>query len=162
LGRLETVWKQRIPERPFNYHFLDEDYDRLYTAEQRTSRLFSVAAGIAIVLACLGLFGLAAFTTIRRTKEIGIRRVLGANVSNITFMVAKNFLQLVAVAIVIAVPLAWWAGNRWLEDFAFRVSVQLYVFVIAAAVTILIALLTVSYHSVRAALMNPVKSLRTE
>jgi putative ABC transport system permease protein len=162
LARLETVWKQRIPERPFNYHFLDEDYNRLYTAEQRTSRLFSVAAGVAIVLACLGLFGLAAFTTIRRTKEIGIRRVLGANVSNITFMVAKNFLQLVAVAIVIAVPLAWWAGNRWLEDFAFRVSVQLYVFVIAAAVTILIALLTVSYHSVRAALMNPVKSLRTE
>ncbi len=162
LGRLEAMWKQRIPDRPFNYHFLDEDYDKLYLSEQRTSALFSVAAGLAIVLACLGLFGLAAFTTVQRTKEIGIRRVLGANVSGITILVAKNFLQLIGIAILIAAPLAWWAGNKWLQDFAFRIPVHLYVFVITALITIFIALCTVGYHSVRAALMNPVKSLRAE
>ncbi|MEP7231217.1 MAG: FtsX-like permease family protein [Ginsengibacter sp.] len=162
LGRLEAMWRQRIPGRPFNYHFLDEDYNRLYLSEQRTSTLFSVAGALAIILACLGLFGLAAFTTVQRTKEIGIRRVLGANVSGITILVAKNFLQLIGIAILIAAPLAWWAGNKWLQDFAFRIPVHLYVFAITALVTIFIALCTVGYHSVRAALMNPVKSLRTE
>jgi putative ABC transport system permease protein len=162
LDRLQSVWKQRVPDRPFNYHFLDDDYNKLYLAEQRTSKLFGVAAGLAIVLACLGLFGLAAFTTVQRTKEIGIRRVLGANISSITLLVAKNFLKLVSIAIVIAVPLAWWAGNKWLQDFAFRIPVQAYVFVATAIVTVLIALCTVGYHSIRAALANPVKSLRTE
>lgn len=162
LARLEAVWKQRIPDRPFNYHFLDDDYNKLYLAEQRTSQLFSVAAGLAIILACLGLFGLAAFTTVQRTKEIGIRRVLGANVSSITLLVAKNFLQLVSIAIIIAVPLAWWVGNKWLEDFAFRIPVHAYVFVITALITVLIALCTVGYHSVKAAMANPVRSLRSE
>ncbi|MEO5890556.1 MAG: ABC transporter permease [Ferruginibacter sp.] len=162
IGRLEMIWRQRITDRPFNFHFLDEDYDKLYIAEQRTSSLFSLAAGIAIILACLGLFGLAAFTTVQRTKEIGIRRVLGANISNITLLVAKNFLQLIGIAILVAVPLAWWAGNNWLQDFAFRISIQVYVFVITALVTVLIALCTIGYHSIKAALMNPVKSLRTE
>lgn len=162
IGRLEMVWKQRIPDRPFNYHFLDEDYNKLYLAEQRSSALFSVAAGLAIILACLGLFGLAAFTTVQRTKEIGIRRVLGARVSSITLLIAKNFLQLIGVAILIAAPVAWWAGNKWLQDFAFRIPVQAYVFVATAIITALIALCTVGYHSVRAALTNPVKSLRTE
>jgi putative ABC transport system permease protein len=162
LGRLEMVWKQRVPDRPFNYHFLDDDYNKLYLAEQRSSALFSVAAGLAIVLACLGLFGLAAFTTMQRTKEIGIRRVLGANVSSITLLIAKNFLQLVGVAIILAVPLAWWAGNKWLQDFAFRIPVQAYAFIGTAVLTVLIALCTVGYHSIKAALMNPVKSLRTE
>jgi len=156
------VWKQRIPERPFNYHFLDEDYNRLYQAEQRISELFGVAAGLAIILACLGLFGLAAFTTVQRTKEIGIRRVLGAKVSSITLLVAKNFLQLVGIAIIIAIPLAWWAGNKWLQDFAFRIPVQAYVFVATAIVTVTVVLCTVGYHAVRVAWMNPVKSLRTE
>ena len=162
IGRLEMVWKQRVPDRPFNYHFLDEDYNKLYLADQRSSALFSVAAGLAIILACLGLFGLAAFTTVQRTKEIGIRRVLGARVSSITLLIAKNFLQLIGVAILIATPVAWWAGNKWLQDFAFRIPVQAYVFVATAILTALIALCTVGYHSVRAALMNPVKSLRTE
>lgn len=162
LARLETVWKQRVPDRPFNYHFLDEDYNKLYLAEQRTSALFSVAAGLAITLACLGLFALAAFTTVQRTKEIGIRRVLGANISSITLLIAKNFLQLVGIAILIAVPFAWWAGNKWLQDFAFRIPLQINVFLLTAIVTALIALCTVGYHCVRVALMNPVKSLRTE
>ncbi|MEO8710562.1 MAG: FtsX-like permease family protein [Parafilimonas sp.] len=162
LGNLEIVWKQRVPDRPFAYHFLDDDYNKLYKADQRTSLFFSVAAGLAIMLACLGLFGLAAFTTIQRTKEIGIRRILGATVSNITFLIAKNFLQLVAIAILIAIPLAWWAGNNWLQDFAFRIHIQTSVFLITAIITALIALCTVGYHTIKAALTNPVKSLRTE
>jgi len=162
MGRLEMVWKQRITDRPFNYHFLDEDYNKLYQSEQRSSALFGVAAALAIVLACLGLFGLAAFTTVQRTKEIGIRRVLGANLGSITLLVAKNFLQLIGLAILISVPLAWWAGNKWLQDFAFRISIQAYVFIATAIITSLIALCTVGYHAMKAALMNPVKSLRTE
>jgi putative ABC transport system permease protein len=162
LGRLEMVWKERVPDRPFNYHFLSDDYNQLYLQDQRSSALFRVASGCAILLASLGLFGLAAFTTVRRTKEIGIRRVLGASVRSITFLIARNFLQLVGLAILIAVPLAWWAGNKWLQDFAFRIPVQLYVFVTTAIVIVLIALCTVSYHSIKAALANPVKNLRTE
>jgi len=162
LNRIEAVWKQRIADRPFAYHFLDEDFNKLYLAEQRTSELFGIAAGLAITLACLGLFGLAAFTTVQRTKEIGIRRVLGANIANITILIAKSFLQLVGVSIVIAIPLAWWAGNKWLQDFAFRVPVQAYVFVATAVITALIALCTVGYHTIRTGLANPVKSLRTE
>jgi putative ABC transport system permease protein len=162
LGRLEIAWKQNVADRPFNYHFLDEDYNKLYEAEQRTSLLFTVAAGLAILLACLGLFGLAAFSTVQRTKEIGIRRVLGANLSSITLLIAKNFLQLVGIAIVIAIPIAWWAGDKWLRDFAFRVPIKISVFIVTGAITILIALLTVGFHTVRAAIANPAKSLRTE
>ncbi|HET9823907.1 MAG TPA: ABC transporter permease [Chitinophagaceae bacterium] len=162
VNRLEMVWKQRVTDRPFNYHFLDEDYNKLYLSEQRSSTLFTVAASLAIVLACLGLFGLAAFSTVQRTKEIGIRRVLGANIGNIAMLVAKNFLGLVTIAILIAIPLAWWAGNRWLQDFAYRIPVQAYVFLGTAIVTALIALCTVGFHAIRAALLNPVKSLRSE
>lgn len=108
------------------------------------------------------IVGLTAFTTVQRTKEIGIRRVLGANISSITFLIAKNFLQLIAIAIFIAIPLAWWAGNKWLQNFAFRTPVQVYVFILTALVTVLIALCTVGYHSIKVALTNPVKSLRSE
>jgi putative ABC transport system permease protein len=162
IAALETVWKQRVPERPFNYHFLDDDYNKLYLSEQKISELFGVAAALAIVLACLGLFGLAAFTTVQRTKEIGIRRVLGANISSITFLIAKSFLELIGIAIIIAVPLSWWAGNKWLQDFAYRIPVQSYIFIAVALATALIALCTVSYHSIKTSLMNPVKSLRSE
>ncbi len=162
LAKLEVLWKQRVPHRPFEYHFLDEDYNKLYIGEQRSSTLFTVAAILAILLACLGLFGLAAFTTVQRTKEIGIRRVLGANIASITMLIAKNFLLIISIAILIAVPLAWYAGNKWLQDFAFRIPVQGWVFFAASFATILIALATVGFHSVRSALMSPVKSLRTE
>ena len=162
IAALETVWKQRVPERPFNYHFLDDDYNKLYLSEQKISELFGVAAALAIVLACLGLFGLAAFTTVQRTKEIGIRRVLGADISSITFLIAKSFLELIGIAIIIAVPLSWWAGNKWLQDFAYRIPVQSYIFIAVALATALIALCTVSYHSIKTSLMNPVKSLRSE
>lgn len=162
LALLEATWKKRIPDRPFSYHFLDEDYNRLYLAEQRTSLLFTVAAALAIVLACLGLFGLAAFTAVQRTKEIGIRRVLGAGVGSIVVLMAGGFLRLVGISILIAVPLAWWAGMTWLQDFAFRIPVRVYPFVVIAVVTMLLALGTVGYHAVRAAFMKPAKSLRTE
>ena len=162
VSRLEMIWKQRVTDRPFIYHFLDEDYNKLYLSEQRSSSLFTVAASLAIVLACLGLFGLTAFSTVQRTKEIGIRRVLGANVATITVLVAKNFLWLVAIAILVAVPIAWWAGHKWLQDFAFRIPVRASVFFATAIVTALIALCTVGFHAIRAALLNPVKSLRTE
>jgi len=162
LGQLEMMWKQRLPGRPFSYHFLDDDYNKLYQAEQRSSALFGIASGLAIILACLGLFGLAAFTTVQRTKEIGIRRVLGASLGNVTLLISGNFLRLVGIAIFIAAPLAWWAANTWLQDFAFRIPVQSYVFIITALVTFLIAFCTVGFHSLKAALTNPVKSLRTE
>lgn len=162
LGKLEATWNERISDRPFTYHFLDDDYNKLYVSEQRTSSLFSIAAALAIILACLGLFGLTAFTTIQRSKEIGIRRVLGANVSSITLLISKNFLELVAISILIAVPFAWWASNMWLQDFAFRIPVHGYVFVAAAFFTALIALVTIGYHSVKISLTNPVKSLRSE
>ncbi len=162
LARLEMTWKQRVSDSPFSYHFLDDDYNKLYLSEQRSAVLFGLAAGLGIILALLGLFGLAAFTTLQRTKEIGIRRVLGADIRSITLLVAKNFLQLVIVSICIASPLAWWAGSRWLQDYAFRIPLQAYVFLATAVVTVVIALATVSYHSIRAALLNPVKSLRTE
>lgn len=162
LNNLELVWKQRVTGRPFSYHFLDEDYNKLYLAEQRSSALFGIAATIAVILACLGLFALAAFTTVQRTKEIGIRRILGAQVGTILLLVSKSFLQLVGLAILIAMPLAWWFGNQWLQDFAFRISIQGYVFVITAMIVIVLTLVTVGYHAVKAALVNPVKSLRTE
>lgn len=162
ISRLETLWKQRVAHRPFEYHFLDEDYNRLYQAEQRTSSLFGVSAGLAILLACLGLFGLAAFTTMQRIKEIGIRRVLGAGVGNIALLLSKNFLVLVCISILVAVPLAWYAGDRWLQDFAFRIPIKGWVFVAVAIAVLLIALFTVSFQAIKAALTNPVKSLRTE
>ena len=134
----------------------------MYTTEQRTSLLFSVAAGLAIVLACLGLFGLAAYTTVQRTKEIGIRRILGARIGTIALLIAKNFMRLIGIAILVAFPVAWWAGNRWLQDFAFRIPVHFSVFVATALITVMIAFVTIGYHSVKTARANPAKNLRTE
>lgn len=159
---LEGVWKERIPHRPFEYRFLDDDYNGLYTTEQHSAQLFSVFSFIAILLACLGLFALAAYATVQRTKEIGIRKVLGANIVNITTLVSKEFLQLVALAIIIASPLAWYASHKWLDDFAYRVTIQPWVFVVAGLSAMAIALGTVGFHAIKAAISNPVKSLRSE
>ncbi|ULQ54382.1 ABC transporter permease [Flavihumibacter fluvii] len=162
IARLEGVWKVRVPHRPFEYHFLDEDYNKLYIAEQRSSALFTVSGGLAILLACLGLFGLATFTTVQRKKEIGIRRILGADISNIAFLISKNFLVLVGLSILIAMPFAWYAGNEWLNAFAYRISIHAGLFIGTAAAVLLIAFLTVCFQAVKAAITNPVKSLRTE
>lgn len=162
IASLGNIWKTRVTHRPFDYHFLDEDFNSLYKAEERTAKIFTLFAGLAIILACLGLFALAAFTTIQRTKEIGIRKILGANVTNITVLVAKQFLSLVGIAILIATPLAWWAGNSWIQDFAYRTDLSWWIFAIAGLAAVVIALATVSYHAIRAAMSNPVKSLRSE
>jgi putative ABC transport system permease protein len=149
LSQLESIWKESIPNRPFTYRFMDEDYNNLYKREQRTANIFSLAAGLAIFLACLGLFGLAAFTTIQRTKEIGIRKVLGAGVMDITRLLSKDFLLLVVYSLVIATPLAWFGANKWLQDFAYRVNIEAWVFIAAGISVTLIALATVSFHAVK-------------
>lgn len=162
LQHLETNWKARVPHRPFEYHFLDEDYESLYKSEQRIAGIFSTFSTLAIFLACLGLFGLTAFAVVQRTKEIGIRKILGANIPNIISLLSKDFVVLVIVAIVVASPLAWYAANEWLQNFAYRVRIEWWVFVLAGIVALGIALLTISFQAVKAALANPVKSLRTE
>jgi putative ABC transport system permease protein len=162
LAQMQAVWRQYVPSRSFDYHFLDEDYNHLYTAEQRTAKVFTLFSSLAILLALLGLFGLAAITTIQRTKEIGIRKVLGANLLNISLLIARNFVLLVGISILIAAPLAWLASAKWLEGFAYRVQLQYWIFLAAGAAVILIAFATVSYHAIRAGRLNPVNSLKTD
>jgi putative ABC transport system permease protein len=162
LNYLQMVWKERVPYRPFEYHFLDEDYNALYTVETRTGKLFGYFSATAILLACLGLFALAAFTTVQRTKEIGIRKVLGASILNIAGLLSFDFLKLVLIAEILAFPLAWWGMRRWLQDFAYRININAWVFASAGLLAILIAMITISFQAIRAALANPVKSLKTE
>ena len=159
---LQALWKQRVPSRPFEYRFLDDDYNKLYLSEQKSAKVFSTFSLLAIMLACLGLFGLAAFTTVQRTKEIGIRKVLGASVASLITLVSKDFLKLIVIAILIAFPLAYFAMQSWLQDFAYRIQISWWTFALAAAGSILIALLTISFQAIKAALANPVKSLRSE
>lgn len=162
LVALEGKWKSLNPGTPFEYLFLDEDFQRNYQAEQRISQLVSYFTGIAILIACLGLYGLTAYTAEQRTKEIGIRKVLGASMGSIVWLLSQDFLKLVLVANVVAWPMAWWGANRWLEDFAYRIDISWWVFAWSGLAALLIAMLTVSYQAVKAALANPAKSLRTE
>ena len=145
-----------------NYQFLDEAFDSMYRSEQRIGKIFISFAILAIFVACLGLFGLATFTAEQRTKEIGIRKVMGASVIQIVNLLSKDFLRLVILGIVIASPVAYWAMNKWIQDFAYRDEISWWIFVWAGLISIIIALLTVSYQAIKAAMANPVKSLRTE
>ncbi|GAB3985001.1 ABC transporter permease [Spirosoma terrae] len=162
VSQVETVWKRFFPNRPFEYQFLDERFNKLYAREQTQQTLFSIFAGIAILISCLGLFGLSMFIAEQRTKEIGIRKVLGASVPSLVRLFSTDFLKLVLVALVIATPLAWYAMYNWLNDFAYRTTIHWWIFLLAGGLTVLIALLTVSVQSIKVALMNPVKSLRSE
>jgi putative ABC transport system permease protein len=162
LQKIENEWHASAPARPFNYTFLDEEYDSLYRTEQRLGTLISLFCGTAILVTCLGLLGLMAFTVSQRTKEIGIRKVLGASVLNITTLLSSDLLRLVTIAIVIASPIAWYLMHHWLQDFAYRVNISWYLFAAASILTILIAFATISFQAVRAAAANPVKSLRNE
>ena len=162
ISHIESSWKTLVPYRPFEFHFLDEDYNKLYGSERRLGTIMNLFAGIAIVLACLGLFGLSAYTVQQRFKEIGIRKVLGGSVSNIVITLSRDFILLTGIAILIAIPAAWWASAKWLQGFSYRTSVTWNVFVIAALATILLAIITVSFQAIKAAIANPVKSLRTE
>jgi putative ABC transport system permease protein len=159
---IQRTWETLVPDAPIKYSFLDEDVNNYYKAEQRWSSVVGWAGGISIFLACLGLFGLAALAVVNREKEIGIRKVLGASVAILVLLVAKDFLRLILIAFIIAVPVAWWAMNKWLQDYANRISISIWVFIIAGLVAVLIAGLTLGYHTLKAALANPVKSLRTE
>ena len=159
---VEAKWKTMAGGMPFSYQFLDEAFNDMYREEQRTAQLGLTFAIIAIFIACLGLFGLATYMAEQRIKEIGVRKVLGATVSNITTMLSKDFLKLVLLSAIIAFPVAWWAMHTWLQDFAFRVDISWWVFIAAGAIAMLIALLTVSSQAMKAALSNPVKSLRAE
>jgi putative ABC transport system permease protein len=147
---------------PFSYQFLDDAFDNMYRSEQRVGKIALSFAILAILIACLGLFGLATYMAEQRTREIGVRKVLGASIGNLVSMLSKDFLKLVLLAAVLAFPIAWYGMHRWLEDFAFRVNISWWIFVIAAVLALLIALLTVSVQAFKAAMSNPVKSLRTE
>lgn len=162
ISQIETKWKALAPNLPLDYSFMDEQFNKLYTTEQQTGRIFITFALLAILIACLGLFGLVTYAAEQRTKEIGIRKVLGADVSNIVAMISKDFLKLVLIASVIAFPIAWWAMHKWLQDFAYRVNISWWVFAFAAVTAIIIALLTISFQAIKAAVANPVESLRTE
>ena len=162
VASLEAAWQRAAPDRPFTYYFLDDDLDRQYQAEEQWQQLVMFAAVFAVLIACLGLIGLAAFTSERRTKEIGIRKVLGATTSGITTLLSKDFLKLVVLANVLAWPMAYVFMNQWLENFAYRITLDVSLFILAGVTTLFIALLTVSYQSIRAATADPVRSLRYE
>jgi putative ABC transport system permease protein len=162
VSTIKYLYEKYQAERPFEYSFLDEDFNKTFSTEMRLSKMFSLFTGFAIFIACMGLFGLVAFAAETRTKEIGIRKVLGASVSNIVSLLSKDFVKLILISFVIAFPIAWWAMSKWLEAFAYRIDIEWNIFVIAGVFTLLIALLTVSYQAIKAAVANPVKSLRTE
>jgi putative ABC transport system permease protein len=162
ISHIRNTWKKMAPNEPFNYTFLNEEFDQMYRAEQRAGKIFMSFAALAILIACLGLFGLVTFAAEQRRKEIGIRKVLGASVNNIINMLSADFLKLVMIASVIAFPIAWYFMNQWLMNFAYRVNISWWVFAIAAVVALLIALVTVCIQAVKAAVSNPVKSLRSE
>jgi putative ABC transport system permease protein len=161
-GQIETLWRKMAPSQPFSYTFMDEEFNNVYLSEQRQGGISLSFSLLAIFIACLGLFGLTAYAAEQRTREIGIRKVLGSSVSGIIGLLSRDFLLLVVIAMVIAFPLSWWAMNHWLQDFAYRITIGWDVFVLAALLAIGIAVLTVSFQAVKAALANPVKSLRTE
>jgi len=162
LAQLENSWKKFSPDRPFEYTFLDETYAKLYQSETRFQKVFISLVLLGVIIACLGLFGLATFAAQQRVKEIGIRKVLGASVTNLIGLLSKDFLKLVIIALIVAIPVAWYAMNKWLQDFAYRIDIHWWVFMIAAIITILIAWITISTQAFKAAAANPVKSLRTE
>ena len=162
LAAMEATWTRFEPNHPFTYTFLDEQFAALYQSERQVATLLSYATGLAVLIACLGLFGLAAFTAEQRTKEIGVRKVLGASVPSLVVLLSKDFLKLVALALVLAAPIAYFAMHRWLDDFAYRVEISWWIFLTAGLAALLIALLTVSYQAIKAALADPVKSLRYE
>ncbi|PWL39956.1 cell division protein FtsX [Flagellimonas aquimarina] len=159
---IESIWNKAAPGQPFDYYFMEDSFDKTYRSEQRLSHIFFIFTTLSILIACLGLFGLAAFNAEKRTKEIGVRKVLGASVGQITYKLTIDFLKLVGVSILISLPLGWFAMDKWLEDFSYRIQMGWWVFILAAFLAALISILTVSYQSIKAAVVNPVKSLKTE
>jgi len=159
---IETTWKKLVPERPLEYSFLNERFNHQYESETKFGNVFNVFSVLAIFIACLGLFGLALFSIRQRTKEIGIRKVLGAGAASIVLLLSKEFIKYIVIAAIIATPFAWTAMQQWLRDFAYRIIVHWWVFVLAALIVLVIALITISFHAIKASMANPVKSLRAE
>ncbi len=159
---IEKVWKQLAPGQPFQYSFLDEDFGRMYSSEQRLGKIFFTFAGLAIIIACLGLFALTAFTAEQRTKEIGIRKILGATVGGIVMLLSKEFGKLILIAFVLSAPLAWYMVSWWLKSYTYKVEIGVLVYLFAGIGAFAVAWLTMSYQSMKAALSNPVNSLRSE
>jgi putative ABC transport system permease protein len=162
LGKIEQIWRKDFSGVPFEYAFLDAQVQKQYETELILSRIISCFTGMAVLISCLGLFGLAAFNAEQRIKEIGIRRVLGAGVPGIVGLLSQDFLKLVLISLVIATPVGWWAAVKWLQGFAYQVPLQWWMFGLAGLLAMTIALLVVSFQAVRAAMANPVKSLRSE
>jgi ABC-type antimicrobial peptide transport system permease subunit len=162
IAGIEATFKKHIPSAPFDYRFIDQEFGKKFASEERIGTLAGVFSILAILISCLGLFGLASFTAEQRTKEIGVRKVLGASVLNLWGLLSKDFVTLVLIACFIASPIAWYYLNEWLSDYTYRTELSWWVFVVAGLGALLITLLTVSFQSIRAALMNPVKSLRSE
>ena len=162
IAALESKWNEIAPGQPFSYSFLDESFGKMYAAETRLGTIFGIFACVAVVIACLGLFALTAFTAEQRTKEIGIRKVLGASVSGIVLMLSKDFGKLVLIAFVLAIPFAWWGINKWMEAYQYKVEIGWWVYALSGVAAFLVAWLIMSYQSIRAAISNPVNLLRSE
>jgi len=162
LAQIEGVWKDLAPHRPFIYSFLDQDFNKQYESDFRFRQIFTTFSILAILIACLGLLGLATYTAEQRTKEIGIRKVLGANIGSIVGLLSKDFIKLVLISILVATPVAWYAMNIWLEGFAYQVPIHWYVFLLSGVLAVVVALVTISFQAIKAALMNPVNSLKSE
>jgi ABC-type antimicrobial peptide transport system permease subunit len=162
LAKTASVMKAENPGYPFEYKFYDEDFDAFFATETLIGKLAGVFSVLAIFISCLGLFGLAAYTAERRTREMGIRKVLGASVQGLAGLLSKEFLQLVALSCIVAFPVAWWAMNSWLRDYEYRTAIHWWIFAVAGFTSLAIALITVSFQALKAAMVNPVKSLRTE
>lgn len=162
IAQIQAIWNKVAPGQLFNHRFMEDSFNTTYQAERRLGRIFVTFTLLSILIACLGLFGLAAFNAEKRTKEIGIRKVMGASVSQISYKLSIDFLKLVGIAILVSLPLGWFAMDKWLEDFSYRIEIGIWVFVLAAFLAVAISIVTVSYQSIKAAIVNPVKSLRTE
>ena len=159
---IQSTWKGIFPDHPFEYQFLDEHFAELYRADTQVSKIVGILAALSIVISCMGLFGLASYSAEKRIKEVGIRKVMGASVESIVSLLSTQFMKLVLIATLIAWPIAWFALNRWLQDYAYRIPISPWVFLIAGITALVIALVTVSFQAIKAAITNPVKSLRTE
>ena len=162
VASIGEVWSNLVPDREFDYYFLEDDFKNLYEAEQRTSQLSAYFAGLAIFISCLGLFGLVSYATEQRTKEVGIRKVLGASINDLFMLLTGDFTRLVIISLFISIPIGWYLMDKWLEGFAYHIELSIWVFVFSGAVALAIALITVSYQSIRASIDNPVHALRSE
>jgi putative ABC transport system permease protein len=162
IASIEKLWKIHFPRDPFNYFFLDEFYNQQYKSDQQFGKMFTLFAFLAILIACFGLLGLSSYNVLQRTKEVSIRKVLGASLNNILYLLSKDFLLLVALAFILAVPVGWWIMYGWLQDFAYRISINGWVFVVAGIISTAIAVITISFQAIKTAIANPVKSLKNE